>query len=83
MKLYKVIHHGTGEVLAVRIQETEISYYTYRVDDLDTDSLPHSKRLEQKLNNETMTFPTAGTMTKIQALVEFGTVWTASKKEVL
>lgn len=79
MHEYKVVSHETGEVFAVQVIETEMSYYVQRIDK-DPDTLPHRERLETRMNTEYNKYPTSGVMTKIAALEFFGMVWLAENK---
>jgi hypothetical protein len=80
MNEYKVISHMTGEVFAVLVIETEMSYYAKRIDK-DPDTLPHRKSLEIRMNTEYNKYPTSGLLTKMAALEFFGIVWLGENKK--
>jgi hypothetical protein len=80
MNEYKVISHMTGEVLAVLVIETEMSFYAKRIDK-DPDELPHRKSLETRMNTEYNKYPTSGLLTKMAALEFFGIVWLGENKK--
>ncbi len=79
MHEYKVVSRETGEVFAVLVIETEMSYYAKRIDK-DPDTLPHRKSLETLMNTEYNKYPTSGVMTQIAALEFFGLVWIGENK---
>lgn len=76
---YKVISHVTGEVLAVQVIETEMSFYAKKIDK-DPDTLPHRKSLESRMNKEHNKYPTSGVMSQMAALELFGLVWIGENK---
>lgn len=80
MHEYKIVSYETGEVFAVLVIETEMSYYAKRIDK-DPDTLPHRKSLEIRMNTEYNKYPTIGLLTKIAALEFFGMVWIGENKK--
>jgi hypothetical protein len=80
MNEYKIISHETGEVFAVLVIETEMSYYAKRIEK-DPDTLPHRKSLEARMNTESNKYPTSGVMTQMAALELFGMVWIGENKK--
>jgi hypothetical protein len=81
MNEYKVISHVTGEVFAVLVIETEMSFYAKKIDK-DPHTLPHRKSLESRMNTEYNKYPTSGVMTQMAALELFGLVWIGENKKV-
>lgn len=79
MNEYKVVSHVTGGILAVRVIETEMSYYAQRIEK-DPDTLPHRKSLETRMNTEYNKYPTSGLLTQMAALELFGLVWIGANK---
>jgi hypothetical protein len=78
MNEYKIISHETGEVFAVLVIETEMSYYVKCIG-VDPDTLPHNEKLERRLNNEmTDMYKSLGRATKIAALAEYKYIWYAT-----
>ncbi len=84
MNEYKIISHATGEVFAVQVIETEMSYYARKIDK-DPDTLPHRKSLESRMNTEYNKYPISGTMTKIAALAffDYDWIWLGENKKAM
>ena len=80
MNEYKVISHMTGEVFAVRVVESGMSYWVRPIDK-DPDTLPHRKSLEIRMNTEYNKYPTSGLLTKMAAIQIFDWVWLGENKK--